>query len=127
MGPHGAALAIVIAAFALLLLRPFCDLAFAAADHGHVAPAAAMAGYGVAGHADSETPKSETCCAMAWDESLVNPAELLSQGLPEMPLGAVLFLLAALPLFAGSRRSLRFCLAVPPERSFYARSARILR
>jgi hypothetical protein len=126
-GVHRAALAIVIAAFAMLLLRPFCDLAFAAAVQGDMAPAAAMAGHGTAGHAGSGTPLSTPCCAFVSNETLVNPAGLVSAGMPDALLGAALFLLVSLPLFARSRHSVRFCLAAPPNRPFYARSARILR
>lgn len=126
-GPHGAALAIVIAALALLLLRPFCDFAFAAADRGYIASAAAMAGHDVAGHANSGTPISEACCAVVGDETLVKPAEPVIPWIPEALLGAALFILVGLPLFASSRHAVRYSLAAPPARTFYARSARILR
>jgi len=123
----GAALAIVITAVVLLLLRPLCGLAFSPAVQGDMAPAAVMAGHGAAGHADTGTPESVPCCASVSDGTLVNPAVLLSPGLPDAPLGAALFLLAGLPLFAMSQHSVRFRLTAPPERPFYARSARILR
>ena len=126
-GPHSAALAIVIAAFALLLLRPFCDLTFAAADRAHAAPAATMAGHRIVGHAEPGIPLCDACCSIVSDGTLVYPAEPLVLRLPGAPLGAALFLLAGLPLFASWRYSARFYLAAPPERPFYARSARILR
>jgi len=126
-GTRGAALAIVIAALALLLLKPFCDLAFAAAGRVLIAPAATTMAHGVAGHAVPGTTPSGACCTDVADSALLMPAVPIIPWLPDAPLGAALFILAGLPLFAGSRQSVRFCLAAPPERSFYARSARILR
>lgn len=123
--PRGSALAIVVLVLAFVLLRPFCDLA--AADQVHVAPTATVAGHGVAGHADSGTPLSAACCAQISAGTVVNPAASLVSWLSVAPLGAALFVLAGLPLFASSRHPARFRLAAPPERSFYARSARILR
>jgi len=102
---RGAALAIVIAALATLLLWPYC---------------------GAAEHPDSGTPLSESCCAQVSDGTVVTPAALVSWP-SDAPPGAALFLLAGLPLFPGSRPAARFRPAAPPERSFYARSARILR
>ena len=121
------ALALAVSALALLLLRPICDFAFAAAGRGGTAPPVTMFEHGVAGHADPAMPQSEACCASAADETLLKPAEPLIAWLPDAQLGTAFFLLAALPLFAKSRTPARFCLAAPPERSFYARSARILR
>ena len=126
-GAGRAALALAVSALALLLLRPICDFAFAAAGRGGTAPAVTMIEHGVAGHADPAMPQSEACCTSAADETLLKSAEPLIASLPDVPLGAAFFLLAALPLFASSRTPARFCLAAPPERSFYARSARILR
>lgn len=126
-GPRGAALALVFVALALLLPRPFCDLAFAAASQSKAAPGVTTIVHGVAGHADTITPSSEACCANISDGTLVNPAGPLIPWLPDVPLGAALFVLAALPLFARPRHAVRCRLAAPPERHFYARSARILR
>ena len=123
----GAALALAVLALAWLLLRPVCDFAFTAAGRGGTAPAVTMSESGVAGHADPAMPQSEACCASAADETLLKPAEPLIAWLPDAQLGAAFFLLAAVPLFARCRTPVRFCLAAPPERSFYARSARILR
>ena len=127
---HGAgriALALATLALASLLLRPICDFALTAAGHGGAAPAVTVIEHGVAGHAGPAMPQSEACCTSAADETLLKSAEPLIASLPDVPLGAAFFLLAALPLFASSRTPARFCLAAPPERSFYARSARILR
>ena len=126
-GPRGAALAIVIAALAALLLKPFCDPAFAAAGRVDMAPAVTTMAHGAAGFALPRSMPSEACCTDVADSSPLKLVELFIPRLPDAPLGAALFILAGLPLFAGSRQSVRFCLAAPPEQSFYARSARILR
>jgi len=126
-GPHRAVLAVAIAALALLLLRPFCDLAFAAAGRVDVASAVTTMAHGAVGHAVPGTMPSEACCTDVSDRTLIKPVEPLIPWLLEAPLGAALFFLAALSLFASSRHSVRFFLAAPPERPFYARSARILR
>ncbi len=126
-GRRGAALALVFVALALLLPRPFCDLAFAAASQSKTAPALTTIVHGVAGHADAVTQSSEACCANISDGTVVSPAGPLVPWLPDVSLGAALFVLAALPLFARPRHAARFRLAALPERHFYARSARILR
>ena len=127
-GGPAIAFALAVVALGLLLLRPICDSAFTAAGHGGIATAiTTMIGHTVAGHPDPAAPQSEVCCASVADETLLKPAEPRIASLPDAPLGAAFFLLAALPLFASSRTPARFCLAAPPERSFYARSARILR
>ena len=124
---RGAALAIVVAALALLLLKPFCDLAFAAAGRVDMAPAVTTMAHGAAGFALPRSMPSEACCTDVADSSPLKLVELFIPRLPDAPIGAALFVLAGLPLFAGSRHSVRRSLAAPPERSFYARSARILR
>ena len=121
------ALALATLALASLLLRPVCDSAFTAAGHGGIAPAVAMIGHAVTGHPDPAPAQSEACCASAADETLLKPAEPLIASLPDAPLGAAFFVVAALPLFARTRTPARSYFAAPPERSFYARSARILR
>lgn len=124
----GAALAIVVAALALLVLKPFCDLAFAAAGNGEIASVAAMAiGHGIAGHPDPAAPESEACCASSADGTLINSADLLMPWMPDVSLGAAFIVLAGLLPVAGSRNAARLRFAAPPERSFYIRSARILR
>lgn len=125
---RGAALALVVAALALLVLKPFCDLAFAAAGNGEIAPVAAMAvGHGIAGHPDPAAPESEACCASIADGTLIKPAEFLISWMPDVSLGAAFIVLAGLLPVAGSRNAARVRFAAPPERSFYIRSARILR
>ena len=125
---RGAALALVVAALALLVLKPFCDLAFAAAGKGEIASVAAMAiGHGIAGHPGPAAPESGACCATIADGTLINPAESLIPWMPDVPLGAAFIVLAGLLPVAGSRNAAKLRFAAPPERSFYIRSARILR
>lgn len=125
---RGAALALVVAALALLVPNPFCDLAFAAAGNSEIASlAAAAAGHGIAGHAEPAAPESEACCASIADGTLINSAELLIPRMPDVSLGAAFIVLAGLLPVAGSRNAARVRFAAPPERSFYIRSARILR
>ena len=126
-GPRGIALALLFAALALLVLRPFCDLAFAAAGQGDLTPAVATLEHPATGHADQGTTPSEACCIDIADEILVKPVEPLAAWMAGAPLGAALILFAGLPSFAGSRHMARRRLAAPPERPFYVRSARILR
>lgn len=125
---RGAALALVVAALALLVLKPYCDLAFAAAGNGAIASVAATAmGHGLAGHPVPAAPQSEACCASIADGTLINSAELLIPWMPDLSLDAAFIVLAGLLPVVGSRNAARFRLAVSPGRSFYLRSARILR
>lgn len=129
--PHsvrGVALALVFAALALLVLKPFCDLAFTAAGNAEIASAAITAiGHGSAGHPGPAAPESVACCASIVDETLINSAESHLPWMPDVLLGAA-FIVFGVPLpVKGLRNAARFRLAVPPERSFYLRSARILR
>jgi len=125
---RGAALAIVVAALVLLVLKPFCDLSFAAASNGQVASAAATAiGHGIAGHPDPAAPEPEACCSSIADGTLIKPAESVVSWMPDVSLGAAFIVLAGLLPVAGSRNAARLRFAAPPERSFYIRSARILR
>ena len=125
-GPRATALVLVFAALTLLLL-PFCELTLATAGQGGFAPAVASIGHGVAGHPEPAAPRSETCCTNIVDEMLLKPAEPLIASMPGVALGAALFLLAELPLSATTRHAVKFRPAALPERSFYLRSARILR
>lgn len=120
-------LALAFVALGFVSLRPFCELAFANGGHSDVATVVAVAGHFVAGHPDREDMPSAACCASVEDGTLVKPAEPLVSWTQGGLLGAVLFASAGLLLFARSRNPARRLLAVPPERSFYARSARILR
>ena len=119
--------AVLAAALAVLALRPFCDLAFAGVGRGDCARLWAAAGQHAAEQPDPASDSTGECRVSINDANLVNPAEPLIPWVPDVPLGAALFILAGLPLFASSRNAVRFRLAVPPERPFYARSARILR
>jgi len=115
-------------ALALLVLKPFCDLAFASTGNGNLAAGAvATTGLGMAGHPDPVAPESATCCASVADGTLINAAGPTNPRIPDLPLVAAFIVLAGLPPVAGSRHAARFRLAAPPERSFYLRSARILR
>lgn len=118
-------LALVFAALGFLSLRPFCDLAFAGThnDHARAVPAAAQ---GIHQDRDAGDAPSGTCCAGIKDGTLVKPAEPLISWTPGATLGATVFAFSGLVL-ARSRNPVRTPLAVPPERSYYARSARILR
>lgn len=125
---RGAALALVVAALVLLLLKPFCDLAFAAAGNAEIASAAITAiGHSSAGQPGPAAPEYAACCASIVDETLINSAESLLPWIPDILFGAAFIVLAGLLPVAGLRNAARFRLAVPPERSFYLRSARILR
>ena len=125
---RGAAFALVVAALALLVLKPFCDLAFASSgDANSSTVVATAAGHAVAGHPGTEAPEAATCCATVSDATLINSAKSLVPRMPDVSLGAAFILLAGLVPVAGPRNAAKFGLAAPPERSFYVRSARILR
>jgi hypothetical protein len=124
--PRGMLLVLVVTALGFLSLRPFCDLAFAGTngDHAHAVAAAAL---GIHQDRDGGDTPSGTCCAGIKDGTLVKPAEPLISWTPGGTLGATLFAFAGLLPFARSRNPARTSLAVSPGRSYYARSARILR
>ena len=122
-----AAVALAAAALALLLLRPFCDFAFAIGHPISIATAAMAAAHGEAAHVNPTIEPSESCCAIATDGTLLTSAEMLIRGGADAPLIAVLLVSSSLLLFARARDPARRLFAVLPERSFYARSARILR
>lgn len=124
--PRAVVLAVVFAALGFLSLRPFCDFAFAAAYSDHAQPVSAAA-QGI--HQDrgtGDTP-SGTCCAGVKDGTLLKPAEPLISWTTAGTPGAALFAFTGLLVFARSRTPARTLFAVPPERSYYVRSARILR
>lgn len=125
---RGVALAIAVAALALLVLKPFCDLAFASAGKGGFASAAAMtSGHAIPVHTGPATPDSAMCCASVTGGSLINSAESQVPWMPDISLGVAFIVLAGLLPVAGSRNAAWSRFAAPPERSFYLRSARILR
>lgn len=128
--PRAVLFALVFAALGFLSLRPFCDLAFAGTHSGtHSDPAHAVSAAAQGIHQDrgAGDTQSATCCARIKDGTLVKPAEPLISWTSGGTLGAALLAIAGLPLFARSSNPARSLLAVPPERSYYARSARILR
>jgi len=125
---RGAAVALVVVALALLVLKPFCDFAFGGAGSGAIAAVASKSGaYGMAGHPGPAVPDSTGCCATISDETLIKPAEYFAPPAPGLSLGVALIALAGFAPAAGSRFPARHRPAAPPERSYYARSARILR
>ena len=124
--PRAVLFALVFAALGFLSLRPFCDLAFAGTHSGH-AHAVSAAVPGIHQDRGAGDPQPGTCCARIKDGTLVKPAEPLILWAPGGPLGATLFALTGPLPFARSSDPVRTLLAVPPERSYYARSARILR
>jgi len=119
-------LALVFAALAFVLLRPFCELKYAGEANSGVAGFVAAAGHDAAAHPRGETP-SGTCCSSVKDGTLVKPAELLTSWTRGDSPGALIFASAGLLLFARPRNPAGRRLAVPPGSSFYTRSARILR
>lgn len=117
----------LVAVLALLALRPFCDLALAGGAHGDCARLWSSAGQHAAGHPDPATDSTVECRGSIDDTTLVTPGEPLALWSPQAPPVPALLAFAGLLRFAGARNTVRFRLAVPPERPFYARSVRILR
>ena len=120
-------LALLFLALGFVSLRPFCEFAFANHGQGEVAGFVTAAGPAPAAHQDRGGAPSGVCCASIKDGTMVKPAELLASWTRGGSLGIVLFASASLLLFARPRAPARRVLAASPERSFYARSARILR
>ena len=121
-------LVLLFVALAFVLLRPFCEVEYAGEERSGVAGFVTAAGYDTAAHPGRGDTPSGTCCSSVKDGTLVNPAELLTSWTRGDSPGTLLFASAGLLLFARSRDPAgRLFLAVSPERSFYARSAHILR
>ena len=125
--PRAMMLALVFVALAFVSLRPFCQLAFANDGQSGVAGFVTAAGHAPAEHPDRGDTPCGTGCTSIKDGTLVKPAEPLASWTRSGSLGAVLFASTGLLLFVRSRNPARRLLVIPPERSFYARSARILR
>lgn len=121
------ALALAFVALAFVLLRPFCEIAFSTDGHSYAASLDAGAEHVAAEHSDGRNTPSGICCDSVKDGTLVKPAALLVSWHQGGSLGAVLFAATGLLLYAQPRKPTRWRLAAPPSRSFYARSARILR
>lgn len=117
----------LVAALALLALRPLCGLAFAGGTQSACARLWSAAGQHAAGHPGPASDSTAACRGNINDATLVKSGELPASWMPDEPPAAALLAFAGLLLFAGSRNAVRFRLAAPPERPFYARSARILR
>lgn len=117
----------LVAALALLALRPLCGLAFAGGTQADCARLWSVAGLHAAGHAGPTSDSSAECRRNINDATLVKSGELPAPWIPDQPPAAALLAFAGLLLFAGWRKAVRLRLTDPPERSFYVRSARILR
>lgn len=120
-------LVLLFAALAFVLLRPFCEVEYAGDGNSGVAGLVSAAGYDNAAHAGRGDTHSGTCCSSVKDGTLVKRAELLTSWTRGDSPGALLFASAGLLLFARSRSPAGRRLAAPPGRTFYSRSARILR
>lgn len=120
-------LALMFIALGFLALHPLCELAFASHGAGVVAGFASPSGNPASGQPCHDEDPAATCCADVQDWTLVKPGEAFVSWTPGRTLGAVFFLFAGLPLFVRSRDAARWLRPAIPERSFYARSARILR
>lgn len=125
--PRAMMLAVVFVALGIVSLRPFCELAFAEHRHGDLAGFVAAAGYATAGEQAPEGAPSVTCCTSIKDGTFVKPAEPFASPIQGGSLGTVFLASAGLLLFARSPAPASKLFAVLPERSFYVRSARILR
>jgi hypothetical protein len=111
---RGAFVVLAILALSLSPLRVLCDLGLA---HAGQTTSAHQTGHG----------DSDLCCTSVGDRALVNAAT------PDLSSGKGVTLLAAalasVLILSGFlvRRPLRLAGAPPPSRSYYARSARLLR
>jgi len=119
--------ALVFLALAFVLLRPLCEFAFASDGHGGVAGFVTAVEHASGGQPDRGDTPSGVCCESVKDGTVLTPAGLLASWTRGDSPGALLFATAGLLLFARSRNPARRFLAALPERSFYGRSARILR
>jgi hypothetical protein len=120
--------AVALSALALLLLRPVCDVYAAHALHGHSQDAhsahhhAAVSGSGEAGGVDG------SCCARIADGALVAPFVLAPPVALDADQAAAPGVAEVPPVDSGRAAHTRIAWgAIPPPRSYYARSARILR
>lgn len=125
--PRTTLLALVFVALAFVLLRPFCEVEYAGDGNSGVAGFVTAAGHDTAAHPGRGYPPSGTCCSSVKDGTVVKPAELLTSWTRGDSPGALLFASAGLLLFVRSRNTVGRRLAAPLGRSFYVRSARILR
>lgn len=113
--PQRAVIALAVLALLLLPLRGLCYLDVASAAH-------ATGGHHV-WHGDG---KPDPCCASVGDRALVNTAVPDLSGGPSTAPSVGLFL-SVLILTHLVIQPLRLAGAPPPSRSYYARTARILR
>jgi hypothetical protein len=120
-------LAFVFMAAGFVSLRPICELALGKYSAIHSVVLSVATGHATATQPDSGGTPSAICCANVGDGSLVKPAEALASWTQGGTQGTILFFSAGLLLFARSRYPAIRLLTALPERSFYTRSARILR
>ena len=117
----------LVAALSVLALRPYCASAFAGQAQADCARLWSSAGQHAAGHPAPATDPAVECRGSIDDATPVVPVEPLAPRLPDELPAAAFFAFAGLLLFARPRNAAKFRRAVPPERPFYARSARIRR
>lgn len=120
-------LALAFISLAFVLLRPFCELTFGSDGPNGVVGILYAGGHASTGRMDGGDSRSGTCCDSVKDGTLltlVEPTALRAQG---GSLAVLAFVSAGLLLLARPRNPAGKFLPAPPERSYYARSARILR
>lgn len=105
------------AALLLVLVHPFCNFAHAGSAIHH---ASAL-------NPDTGDTLPGTCCSDAEDGALMKPAEQFMPSTVGGTQGAAPVSWIRVPIFSRAKAATRITLAAPPERSYYARSARILR
>jgi len=119
-----ASVAFAFSALALLLLAPVCDAVAAQAAHLHAGSAAAHADAPAqtGGDGDHDSPG---CCSTIEGSTLLNPANPLIDGSSGEGWNAAAppFVRSVETLYLPRDDTVRG--AVPPRKSFYARSARI--
>jgi hypothetical protein len=110
-----------------VLLRPFCEFPFSSDRASGIVSLFHAGGHAAAENLNGSDAPSETCCDSVKDDTLLTAAEpsiLRAQG---GTLAVLVFVSAGLLPFARPRHPTGRFLPALPERSFYARSARILR
>jgi len=109
--------AAAFAALLLALVHPFCSIPFVGTGAAHAAMSSPETG--------GTLP--DTCCSDAKDGALAKPAGVLMASPAEDSFGAPLGSWIRLPASSHAGAVVDTALAAPPQRSYYARSARILR
>jgi hypothetical protein len=120
-------LALVFMAAGFVSLRPICEFAFGKYSGIHEVVLSVATGHATTTQPNSGGTPSAICCANVNDGTLVKPAEAVVSWTQGGMQGTVLFLSAGLLLFAQLHYPASKSAAALPRRSFYTRSARILR